>query len=486
MRPLLILFLLSYLLSTSNCFLIISTTMPVTRRKTTKLQQKVSIEETTPVSDEAAVQLQDNFPHPASPMASAARSKKKFRHKRNRSINRATIPLGVSAKIPKHEEASPTAATAGGSGSEGATTTTTAQTLWTTQTKSPTTTPRERVYSIRPMKMQDVAPVYHLGNVIFTASEYPNMYRTWDDFAVVENYEGSSEFCFVVEKVAHDDDDGNEGESANNNKDIIGFLLGETVTKAALETRGYIQWVAVLPPYRRMGIATSLIQQFTQVAQEQDVTLLIADTPADNEPAIRMFEKAGLCYKTDHVYLTCQLRDVELAHVDEDMAFNYMYTAKKKRITIRNMEIDDLYPIHAIGEDIFTKKTANLYNFWDEHLVLQSYLSDPEFCAVATVREHDKDKVVGFAFGTTIEKPRSSWKYGYLVWLGCAREYQGMGLASQLYIVMLELFSMEKVRMVMIDTQHNNEGALHFFRKVGFGHDEDHVYLSNAPMDDSK
>jgi ribosomal protein S18 acetylase RimI-like enzyme len=215
---------------------------------------------------------------------------------------------------------------------------------------------------------------------------------------------------------------------------------------------------------------------------------LLADTPADNLPAIQMFQKAGLCSQTDHVYLTRQIpKETKLTHVSEDGTFNYCYTAKKQRITIRNMEIDDLYPIYLIGNDIFTTKSSNLYNFWDEHLVLQSFLSDPDYCAVATIKEpgQDKETVVGFSFGTTIEKPRSSWKYAYLVWLGCSSAYQGLGLASQLYNVMLELFWIEKCRILMIDTQQNNEGALKFFRKLGFGHDEEHVYLSNNSNNNS-
>lgn len=32
----------------------------------------------------------------------------------------------------------------------------------------------------------------------------------------------------------------------------------------------------------------------------------------------------------------------------------------------------------------------------------------------------------------------------------------------------------------MIDTQQSNKAALGFFRKMGFGNDEEHVYLSNA------
>jgi hypothetical protein len=124
-----------------------------------------------------------------------------------------------------------------------------------------------------------------------------------------------------------------------------------------------------------------------------------------------MFEKAGLCGKADHVHMTCQMpKGAKLENVDEDVTFNFTYNVKKKRITIRNMEIHDLHPIYLIGEQIFTEKSPNLYNFWDEHLVLHSHLSDPEYCVVATVREEDgNEQVVGFCFGTTIEKPRSSW-----------------------------------------------------------------------------
>jgi ribosomal protein S18 acetylase RimI-like enzyme len=187
------------------------------------------------------------------------------------------------------------------------------------------------------------------------------------------------------------------------------------------------------------------------------------------------------------VYLTKQLKDRETEHVDDDGYFDFHYSAKGHRVRIRPMEIDDLFPIYAIGESIFTSKSSNLFHFWDETTIMHSYLSDPEYCITATVKEEDgSETVVGFAFGNTIEKPRSSWRYGYLVWLGCHPDYQGLGLASQIYNVMVELFALEKVRMLMIDTQQNNEGALRFFRKLGFGHDEEHVYLSNAPMTEAR
>lgn len=54
-----------------------------------------------------------------------------------------------------------------------------------------------------------------------------------------------------------------------------------------------------------------------------------------------------------------------------------------------------------------------------------------------------------------------------------------MGVASRLYQIMMELFAVEKCRIIMIDTQQSNDVALSFFRKMGFGNEEEHVYLSN-------
>lgn len=331
-------------------------------------------------------------------------------------------------------------------------------------------------YHIRQMEMIDINAVFELGLAIFTSKEFPNMYRLWDDFGVVENFASARELCYVAETTSK--------------REIIAFLLGETITKYSVGTRGYIQWIAVTPQYRRHHIATELIDKFVSVAKVQNVNMLLADTPASNIPAINMFQNAGLAYKTDHVYLTRRLypHEGKRNKVDEQGEFHFSYTAKKKTLTIRNMEIRDLSSVYLLGNKIFTSNHSNIWNFWDEDVVMYSYVNDPEFCMVATVKVFEKDgeEVVGFAFGTTIEKPKSSWKYGYLVWTGCDPIYQGLGLATQLYNTMIELFQIEKVRMLMIDTQVSNDAAIKFFRKLGFGHDEEHVYLTNTPMKDGK
>jgi ribosomal protein S18 acetylase RimI-like enzyme len=69
---------------------------------------------------------------------------------------------------------------------------------------------------IRPMEIDDLSKVFHLGEKLFEAEKLPNLYRTWDEFEVVELFHGDPEFCLVAEI----------------NKRIIGFALGTTIKKS--------------------------------------------------------------------------------------------------------------------------------------------------------------------------------------------------------------------------------------------------------------
>jgi ribosomal protein S18 acetylase RimI-like enzyme len=150
---------------------------------------------------------------------------------------------------------------------------------------------------------------------------------------------------------------------------------------------------------------------------------------------------------------------------------------KKKRasIVIRQMEIDDIATVFHLGEQLFTaREVPNLYRTWDEYELITLFQADAEFCLVAEI----DDKIIGFASGTTITKARSAWKYGYLVWLGVDSECQGLGVAEKLFHHFRDLMLEEGVRMLLVDSEADNLPALHFFRKMGFGSPQQHIYLS--------
>jgi len=144
-------------------------------------------------------------------------------------------------------------------------------------------------------------------------------------------------------------------------------------------------------------------------------------------------------------------------------------------VDIREMALADLPAIYALGERLFpADKWPALYRTWDEYELAVHFASDSETCLVAVL----DDAVVGFALGTLLEKRGSAWTYGYLLWLGVDETVARKGIAARLFERMTDLFIKLGARMIMVDTDAENEPALAFFRSQGFGQETPHLFLS--------
>lgn len=144
-------------------------------------------------------------------------------------------------------------------------------------------------------------------------------------------------------------------------------------------------------------------------------------------------------------------------------------------IRIRNAAIDDLAAIFHLGEKVFTSQDfANLYRTWDEYEVTQLFNTESEYMLVA----ESEGRIVGFAMGTVIEKARSAWSYGHLLWLGVDPDFSRRQIGSQLFDRFLEIMHGAEIPMLLVDTQADNEPAVRFFRRKGFENPTDHVYMT--------
>lgn len=143
-------------------------------------------------------------------------------------------------------------------------------------------------------------------------------------------------------------------------------------------------------------------------------------------------------------------------------------------VAIRDMSIDDVAAVFHLGERLFDAEVPNLYRTWDEWEVLSLFQGAPDLCLVAT----SSRRVVGFALATTIERRGSAWKYGQLVWLGVARRHRRRGIGERLFRTVRDRMVREGVRLMLVDTEADNDEALAFFARQGFGRPEGHVYLS--------
>ncbi|MFG3818937.1 GNAT family N-acetyltransferase [Limnothrix redekei LRLZ20PSL1] len=141
----------------------------------------------------------------------------------------------------------------------------------------------------RDMTIDDLAPVFHLGEQLFQNELYPTLYRTWDEWEVTGLYNTDPEYCLIAEV---------EGEFA-------GFVLGTVIEKQV--TYGYINWLGVDHRFQRRGVADSLVDRFVERTIHQGARSLFIDTDPANEPAVKFFTRKGFDNVRRHVYMSLDL-----------------------------------------------------------------------------------------------------------------------------------------------------------------------------------
>lgn len=148
--------------------------------------------------------------------------------------------------------------------------------------------------TIREMELDDLAPVYHLGERLFTCDLYPFLYRTWDEWEVVGHYNTDPEFSLVAEV----------------NDSLAGFIIGTLISKASW-TYGYIVWLGVDRVFQSTGVAHKLFDRLVERMVEAGARYLIADTDPSNTAALKFFTKKGFADEREHVVLSLNLNRTE-------------------------------------------------------------------------------------------------------------------------------------------------------------------------------
>lgn len=145
---------------------------------------------------------------------------------------------------------------------------------------------------IREMTIDDFPEVFHIGEEVFTAESFQSLYRTWDEYEITTLFNSDSELCLVAEA----------------GEEILGFALGTTVTKHNSPWKyGYLVWVGVRSDIQQGGVGSGLFKEIKHRMKEQGVRMMIIDTSADNQPAIRFFQKQGFDDVQEHVYMSLNL-----------------------------------------------------------------------------------------------------------------------------------------------------------------------------------
>lgn len=161
-----------------------------------------------------------------------------------------------------------------------------------------------------------------------------------------------------------------------------------------------------------------------------------------------------------------------------------MSADEEKSFSVRQMELEDIAEVYALGKETFTaEKWPMLYRSWDEYEVTTLFNSDGEYCLVAENDAEDppdEERIVGFVLGSVLAKPGSAWTYGYVNWLCAHPSWTREGVASRLVDKLVRLMiENDGIRIVMADTDPENDRAVRFFHKMGFVDQQAHLYLSS-------
>lgn len=76
--------------------------------------------------------------------------------------------------------------------------------------------------------------------------------------------------------------------TARNEKKILGYLSMQTVVD-----EGYLNNIAVLPDFRRQGIALALMRAAIEQGRQRKLSFLTLEVRAHNQPAQKLYERLG-------------------------------------------------------------------------------------------------------------------------------------------------------------------------------------------------
>ena len=146
---------------------------------------------------------------------------------------------------------------------------------------------------IREMEIEDLSAVFSLGEQIFTADRWSNLYRTWDEYELIDSFASDGELSLVAEF----------------EETIVGFALGTLIEKRRSSwIYGYLEWIGVSPDVKRTGIGSRLFNRLTEIMVDKGARMLLVDTQAENAEAIRFFKKQGFGQEIKHIYLSRNLK----------------------------------------------------------------------------------------------------------------------------------------------------------------------------------
>lgn len=155
---------------------------------------------------------------------------------------------------------------------------------------------KSRRVIIRKMILEDLSEVWHIGEKIFSPSDLPFTYRSWNVEELLSLFNDDPDLCLVAEDLT-------------SNK-IVGFALGVILKRPHSSWKyGYFNWVAVAKIKQGSGIGKRLYVELEKRFKKKGARIALVDVEGNNPAGIEFVKEVGFKRGENYIWFSKNIED---------------------------------------------------------------------------------------------------------------------------------------------------------------------------------
>lgn len=243
------------------------------------------------------------------------------------------------------------------------------------------------------------------------------------------------------------------------NGEIAG-MVNAFIDKLREEKKGFVQWLAVLPKFRRKGIAKKLVEKALESLKQRGMTIAETWAQSDRKACVHIFESFGF-----KQLRATNLMKTSLACIPSNIGENL-------EVTIREADLknyDDIALVNWLENEAFTEHFNSRPKPIEETKYVLTELpwfqNQTVFFAIAN------NKAVGYV-ETGIDEGLNSEKnvkHGWILDIGVVKPYRQKGIGKRLMLQgMQHLKTQEMTEALLYVDEMNPTNAIRLYEALGF------------------
>jgi mycothiol synthase len=223
--------------------------------------------------------------------------------------------------------------------------------------------------------------------------------------------------------------------------------------EAELAIRRVILDCAVLPAYRRRGLARKLFNHAMNRIKELGVKVVHVNIRQDNMVAVKTLTKLGFSLIRHFLELTLDIDRIDDLDTHPTIAWRYLQPGQEDELTkLQNRAFADTWG--------YNRNTVETITF---------RISQSTYSRRDIVLAYDRDRAVGCCWtGVSYEEGIPSVRKGRIHMLGVAPNYRDKGIGRELMVIGLARLKERGLRVAELTVDSENEAACVLYESLGF------------------